>query len=471
MAAAPRPAFPFSMSDFDLIIRGASVVRPGDTSKLDLGIKDGRITALGEAVFGSTAADLDATRFHVFPGVVDPHVHFNEPGRADWEGFLHGSRALAAGGVTTYFDMPLNAVPPVIDQASFLAKWNLAQAHSMVDFGLWGGLTPDSLDRMQELTDCGVIGFKAFMSSSGVDEFPMADDGTLYEGMRRASDLEQIVAVHAENDSLTARLARQAVAEGRLTVRDYLDSRPAIAEMEAVQRAILFAWETECPLHIVHVSTARAVELIADAKAQGLNVSCETCPHYLILTEEDAERLQALAKCAPPLRNANEQDALWQQFQAGGIDLVASDHSPAAPEIKWGKDIFSSWGGITGCQSTFTLLLTEALGAEHQMPLERLGELLSTNAARRFRLHPAKGEIAVGADADLLIVDIHADTAVREADLYYRHPANSPYLGRQTRGRILRTLLRGETIVKDGRVLGKPAPRFLRPAENNVPFE
>ena len=407
----------------------------------------------------------------MFPGVVDPHVHFNEPGRADWEGFAHGSRALAAGGVTSYLDMPLNAIPPVIDKTSFLAKWNLGKANSLVDFGLWGGLTPGNLDQMQELTDCGVIGFKAFMASSGVDDFPMADDGTLYEGMKRAAELEQIVAVHAENDALTARLARQAVAEGRLTVRDYLDSRPAIAEMEAVQRAILFAWETECPLHIVHVSTARAVELIAGAKAQGLNVSCETCPHYLILTEEDAERLQALAKCAPPLRSADEQAGLWEQFQAGAIDLVASDHSPAPPEVKWGKNIFSAWGGIAGCQSTFALLLTEALGAEHQMPLERLGEALSTNAARRFRLHPAKGEIAVGADADLLIVDINADVALREQDLYYRHPANSPYLGRQLRGRILRTMLRGETIVKDGRIQGKPSARFLRPAENDVPAE
>ena len=196
---------------------------------------------------------------------------------------------------------------------------------------------------MQELTDCGVIGFKAFMSSSGVDDFPMADDGTLLEGMRRAFDLEQIVAVHAENEGITARLARQAVAEGRLTARDYLESRPVIAELEAIQRAILFAWETECALHIVHVSTARGLELIAGAKAQGMNVSCETAPHYLVLTEADAERLGPLAKCAPPLRSAMEQAALWEQLAAGGIDMIASDHSPATPEMKFrGKKTISS---------------------------------------------------------------------------------------------------------------------------------
>ena len=174
------------------------------------------------------------------------------------------------------------------------------------------------------------------MCSSGIEEFAVADDATLLEGMRRAFDLAQIVAVHAENDAITGQLARQAVAEGRLSARDYLMSRPVIAELEAIQRAILFAWETDCALHIVHVSTARGAELVANAKAQGLNISCETCPHYLVLTEADLERLQALAKCAPPLRSFGDQAALWDQIAAGGIDIVASDHSAAPPEVKFG---------------------------------------------------------------------------------------------------------------------------------------
>ena len=458
------------MSDFDLIIRGGTVVRPDGVAKLDIGIKDGVITALGNAVFGSTSADLDASDFHIFPGGVDPHVHFNEPGRTDWEGFEHGSRALAAGGVTSYLDMPLNSQPPVLDKGGFLAKWNFGKASSLVDFGLWGGLTPDSLGAMQELTDCGVIGFKAFMSSSGIDDFPLADDGTLLEGMRRAFDLEQIVAVHAENDGITARLARQAVAEGRLTARDYLDSRPVIAELEAIQRAVLFAWETECALHIVHVSTARGLDLIAGAKAQGLNISCETAPHYLILNDADVERLGPLAKCAPPLRNRLEQAALWEQLVAGGIDMIASDHSPAAPEIKFrGQkqgDFFAAWGGIAGCQSTLGLMLTAATDPAHPVPLDRLSELLSTAAARRFRLHPSKGEIAAGADADLVIINIDSESVVTEESLFYQHPAHSPYIGRQLRGKISRTLLRGQTIYKDGRIAARPSARLLRPAEN-----
>ncbi len=455
------------MSDFDLIIRGASVVLPASVDRLDLGIKDGVISALGTAVFGSTDADLDASDFHVLPGLVDPHVHFNEPGRTEWEGFESGTRALAAGGVTTFLDMPLHSLPPVVDRGGFLAKWNFGKASSLVDFGLWGGLTPESLVHMQDLTNCGVIGFKATLCSSGIDEFPMADDATLLEGMRRACDLEQIVAIHAENEAITARLARRAVAEGRLSAADYLASRPVIAELEAIQRAIFFAWESDCALHISSVSTARGIELVSQAKAQGLNISCETNPHYLVLTEADTERLQSLAKCAPPLRAPAEQLALWEQLAAGGVDMIASGHNPAPPERKtYAENLFAAHAGIAGCQSTLPIMLTAASEDIHPVPLERVIELLSTNAARRFRLHPRKGEIAVGADADLVIVSLNSGDEVRQESLLYQYPAHSPYIGRHVKGRVLRTLLRGQTIYKDGRISARPAAQFLRPSEN-----
>ena len=455
------------MSDFDLIIRGASVVLPDGVERLDLGIKDGLIAALGTAVFGSTDADLDASEFHVLPGLVDPHVHFNEPGRTEWEGFESGTRALAAGGVTTFLDMPLHSLPPVADRGGFLAKWNFAKASSLVDFGLWGGLTPDSLVHMQDLTHCGVIGFKAALCSSAVDEFPMADDATLLEGMRRACDLEQIVAVHAENEAITARLARRAVAEGRLSAADYLASRPVIAELEAIQRAIFFAWESDCALHITSVSTARGIELVNQAKAQGLNISCETSPHYLVLTEADTERLQSFAKSMPPLRTATDQLALWEQLSAGAVDMIASGHNPAPPDRKLhAENLFAAHAGIAGCQSTLGLMLTASSEDSHPVPLERVVELLSTSAARRFRLHPRKGQIAVGADADLVIVSLNSGEEIRQDALLYRYPAHSPYLGRHVKGKVLRTLLRGQTIYKDGRIAARPAAQFLRPSEN-----
>ena len=460
------------MSDFDLIIRGASVVLPSGVDKLDLGIKDGLIAALGTAVFGSTDADLDASGFHVLPGLVDPHVHLHEPGRTDWEGFESGSRALAAGGVTTYLDMPLNSSPPVLDRGGFLAKWNFGKASSLVDFGLWGGLTAESLVHMQDLTECGVVGFQAYLCSSGTDDFPTADDSTLLEGMQRACDLEQIVAVHAENEGITGRLARRAVADGRLSAADYLASRPAIAELEAIQRAIFFAWETDCAVHISSVSTARGIELVSQAKAQGLNISCETCPHYLVLTEADTERLQSLAKAMPPLRTTAEQLALWEQLTAGGVDIIASGHDPAPPEHKtYAAHLFAAHAGIAGCQSMLPLMLTAASEDLHPVPLERVVEMLSTSAARRFRLHPRKGEIAVGADADVVIVSLNTGDEVRQESLLYRYPGHSPYIGRHVLGKVLRTLLRGQTIYKDGRICARPSAQFLRPSENAVEAE
>ena len=455
------------MSDFDLIIRGASVVLPTSVEWLDLGIKDGLIAALGTAVFGSTDADLDASGYHALPGLVDPHVHFNEPGRTEWEGFKSGTRALAAGGITTFLDMPLHSLPPVVDRSGFLAKWNFAKASSLVDFGLWGGLTADSLVHMHDLTNCGVIGFKAALCSSAVDGFPMADDATLLEGMRRACDLEQIVAVHAENEAITSHLARRAVAEGRLSAADYLASRPVIAELEAIQRAIFLAWESDCALHINSVSTARGIELVSQAKAQGLNISCETCVPYLVLTEADTERLQSLAKSMPPLRTTPDQSALWGQVAGGEVDMISSGHNPASPERKThARDLFAAHAGIAGCQSTLPLMLTAAAEDLHSLPLERTIELLSTSAARRFRLHPRKGEIAIGADADLVIVSLNSGDEIRQESLLYRHPGHSPYIGRHVRGKVLRTLLRGQTIYKDGRISARPAAHFLRPSEN-----
>ncbi len=453
------------MSQYDLLIHNGMLVTPEGVVQADLAGADERIMAIAPQLEGIAQQEIDAAGLHVFPGVIDAHVHFNEPGRVEWEGFASGTRALAAGGTTCYADMPLNAHPPTVDAASFDLKCAAARAASLVDFALWGGLVPGSVERMDELAERGVIGFKAFMANSGIADFAAVDDLTLYEGMAKAARLGLPVAVHAENDAITRALAERAQAEGRTGVRDYLDSRPVIAELEAITRAILFAQETSCKLHIVHVSTGRGVALVAEARAHGVDVSCETCPHYLVLTEDDMERLGAIAKCAPPLRPAPEREALWRHIADGTLPMVASDHSPSPPDMKTDANFFRVWGGISGCQSLLALLLTEG-HANRDLPLEAIARLTASYVADRFRL-PGKGRLAVGYDADLTLVDLGSSSVLQADDLFYRH-RHSPFVGRTLQGVVARTLVRGHTVFHDGAIVSEPIGRLVRPSPRMV---
>ena len=403
-------------------------------------------------------SEIDARGLFVLPGLVDVHVHFNEPGRTDWEGAATGSRALAAGGGTIFFDMPLNSSPVTVTAADVDRKRQALEAVSITDFALWGGLIPGHVGDMAGMAERGVMGFKAFMCSSGLDEFPLADDRTLLDGMREAARLSLPVAVHAENDALV----------GRVSGRDagaFLESRPAIAEVEAIHRATLFAGEAGVALHIVHVSTGRGVAVAAEARAHGVDVSIETCPHYLFFTAEDLERLGVIAKCAPPLRSASDGEALWTDLASGDVDIVASDHSPAPAEMKSG-DFVSAWGGIAGVQSTLAVLLERGYHAR-RLSLERIVDVASRTPARRFNL-PGKGTLDVGADADLLLVDAQATYTLSERELHQRHKA-SPYLGASFRGRIRRTLLRGTTVYQDGAITAAGCGRFVRPPRADRP--
>jgi allantoinase len=449
------------MSLYDLIIRNGTLVTASSTNQADVAVAGGRIVEIAPEMAGSSHEEIDAAGLHLFPGVIDAHVHCNEPGRTDWEGFATGTQAMAAGGTTLFFDMPLNSHPPTLDARSFDLKLAAAQASSLVDFGLWGGLVPGNVDRMEELAERGVVGFKAFMSNSGIDDFPACDDLTLYEGMARATQLGCIVAVHAENDALTTSLARRAIAEGRTSVHDYLQSRPIVAELEAIGRAILYARETGCPLHIVHVSTGRGVEMVAEARLRGVDVSCETCPHYLSFTDQDVERSGAIAKCAPPIRSQEEQNALWRSLADGTLPMVVSDHSPAPPDMKRGDNFFDVWGGISGCQSLLQILLTDGY-AQRDFPLMDIARVTSDYTARRFGMWPQKGRIEVGADADLVLVDLESSTVLQQEDLLYRHK-HSPYVGKSLQGRIVRTIVRGTTVFQDGKVVSEPVGRLVTP--------
>jgi allantoinase len=445
---------------FDLLIRGAEVVGAGEPRVVDVGVSDGVIAEIGPEVAGSATEEVDGAGLHLLPGVVDAHVHMNEPGRGDWEGFESGTRALAAGGSTAAVDMPLNAHPPTVTGAAFDEKRRCLERSAHVDVALWGGLVPGGVEALDELAARGVVGFKAFMCSSGIDDFEHADDLTLYEGMKRAASLGLPVAVHAESEAITAGLTQRMRAAGRSAMRDYLASRPVVAELEAITRAIALAEASDCALHVVHVSTGRGVTQVAAARARGVDVSCETCPHYLVLTEEDAEALGAVAKCAPPLRAAEESEALWRLLADGTLPMVASDHSPAPLALKAGDDAFAAWGGISGCQTLLALLLSEGhLG--RGLPLGTIAHATSGYVARRFRF-PGKGRLEPGADADLVLVDLGAQTRLSAEDLYYRH-RHSPFVGRTLHARVVRTLARGRTVFADGRIVGPPAGRLLIP--------
>jgi allantoinase len=430
---------------FDLLIRNGQVVGSDAVTQASIGITDGKIVETGDLT-GDAREEIDATDLHIFPGVIDPHVHFNEPGRTDWEGLDTGSAALAAGGGTCFFDMPLNSSPPTLDGPSFDLKRAAAEASSRTDFALWGGLTPNNLDKLEELAARGVIGFKAFMSSSGIDDFERADDDTLREGMKIAAKVGLLVAVHAESEEITSTLTEEIESKGPpFTWNDYLVTRPIAAELEAIQRAIAIAAETGCKLHIVHVSSAEGAELVRQAAGGGVaDVTCETCPHYLALTIHDLEGLGAAAKCAPPLRSPGDVSDLWQALSDGKISFVGSDHSPSPGSMKTGENPFSIWGGIAGVQSTLSILLSRG----HRLSLPRIAGLLSTGAATRFGM-TGKGKIAVGFDADLALVDVEGHYELTREMLLDRHKL-SPYVGRTFQGIVNRTLVRGQTVFQDG---------------------
>ncbi|MBY3619751.1 allantoinase [Acinetobacter sp. CUI P1] len=452
---------------YELVIKNGKVVLPDQVLKLDIAVSEGKIVALGEELSAAPLTQvIDAEGLYVLPGMIDMHVHFNEPALGHWEGFRSGSAALAAGGCTTYADMPLNGNPPTVNEAALQQKLNAAAGNSVVDYVLWGGLVPGNLDDLEALAAAGVTGFKAFLSNPGGDgegRFREVDEDTLFQGMQRIAAVGGILALHAESEAITAVLTADAVRNGRSSARDFAACRPAEAELEAVSRALLYSERTGCRLHFVHISTAAAIEKIHEAKLRGLNVSVETCPHYLVLTERDMEDLGPVAKCAPPLRSALEQKKLWEMLAQGKIDLVASDHSPCPTELKVQPELsfFEAWGGISGAQSSLELMFHEGVNLRG-LPVTLISRLLSGQPAKRYGLDHLKGTIALGLDADLVLLNPNAIYTLNAEDLLYRHK-HSPYIGRTLSCKVASTISRGRVVyTSEEGVIAEDGGQWLR---------
>jgi len=444
---------------YDVIIRNGILVCPEGLKKAAVAVSDGKIVEIAEEISGEAQEIIDATGKYVFPGTTDGHVHFNDPGRTEWETIKTGSSALAAGGGVAFFDMPLNCSPCTLDAKNFNAKLAVAQKDSLVDYGFWGGFTPKNLDKFEELAECGVIGFKAFSCFSGIDEFERADDYTALVGMEKLAKLRLPLMVHCENAEITRDLTALAFSKNKTTVRDYFAAHPPISEIENVSRMISYAEETGCKLIIAHASAARSVELVTQARIKGIDVSCETIGHYLILTDDDVERMGTVGKCSPPIRDKENQTKMWAKLLNGEIDFVSSDHSPCDPKLKDGE-FLKVWGGISGCQTTLPALLTHAYHAR-KVSLVDIAKLTSQNVNEIFKIE-GKGKLAVGYDGSFALVDLDKEFTLQADDLFYKHQV-SPYVGDHFRGTVTQTILRGTTVFKDGKIVSKPIGQHIRP--------
>jgi allantoinase len=440
----------------DLFLKNAHMVTEDGILEGGVAVEGGKIAAVvpaGQAVEARQEIDLQSQT--LLPGLVDGHVHFNEPGRAEWEGYRTGSMAAAAGGVTTVLEMPLNATPPTINEQLLQEKRSLAAPQSVVDYANWGGLVNNNLADLEAMNEEGVIGFKAFASNSGVD-FERIDDDLIYAGLQRMARFGNLIGLHAENEYVTTYLGQQIRAAGRTDRAGWPESRPPETELEAIRRACYWAKVTGGNLHIVHISIAEGVREVAKWKEDGAHVTAETCPHYLFFDQQDFERIGPEAKCAPPLRRRENVEQLWECVRQGLVDTIGSDHSPCTEEGKLrGMDnIWQAWGGITGIQTMLPALISEGVH-RRGIELTQLARLLCANPAKIFGLYPTKGAIRPGADADLVVVDLEREWTLRREMLLSKNK-HSAYIGSRFKGQVMQTWVRGRLVYADGQITVQP---------------
>ncbi|MFT4468821.1 allantoinase AllB [Arthrobacter sulfonylureivorans] len=430
---------------FDLVVRGGRVMMPNGTGPREIGVRDGTVAAvapLGAGLRGASTLQLEADEV-LIPGLVDTHVHVNEPGRTEWEGFASATRAAAAGGVTTIVDMPLNSIPPTVSVPALEEKRAAAVEQAFVDVGFWGGAVPGNIKDLRPLHDAGVFGFKCFLVHSGVDEFPPLSPAELEKDLAELAAFGALMLVHAEDAGTIDRAPHPA----GTTYASFLASRPGSAETAAIANVIERARSTGARVHILHLSSADALAEIAEAKAAGVRLTAETCPHYLTLTAEDIPDGATAFKCCPPVRGQANREMLWDGLADGTIDCIVSDHSPSTLDLKdlAHGDFGTAWGGIASLQLGLPLVWTEA--RRRGFALERVVDWMSARPAGIAGLQ-RKGRIEVGADADFAVFADREDFVVDAAVLKHKNPI-CPYDGAALTGVVRRTYLRGVPVNDD----------------------
>jgi allantoinase len=436
---------------FDLVIRATALI-DGAFVRTEIGITDGVIAGIGTGLDGPLVELADDEV--LIPGIVDTHVHVNEPGRTEWEGFASATRAAAAGGVTTIIDMPLNSIPTTISVEALALKKAVASDKVSVDTGFWGGAVPENLGSLRGMHEAGVFGFKAFLAPSGIDEFGHLDAAQLDAALEEIASLGSMLIVHAEDPGVLDAHANH----GGTSYDAFVESRPDEAETTAIDRVIAGVRRTGARAHILHLSSAAALPGLKKARAEGLPITVETCPHYLTIDSEHIADGATQFKCCPPIRSAANQDALWQALIDGDIDIVVTDHSPATADLKFAGngDFAVAWGGIAGLQTGFSAVWTQA--RRRNVPLETVVGWMSGATAALVGL-TNKGRIAVGADADLVAFAPQERFTVHANELQHKNPV-SAFEGRDLFGRARRTWLRGHPIDFDsapgGTLLRRP---------------
>ncbi len=449
------------MESLDLIIRSHRVVTPETIEPASVHIRDGIIVALaGWDEAPSHVALMDAGDAVVMPGLVDTHVHVNEPGRTQWEGFATATRGAAAGGVTTLVDMPLNSIPPTTTQAGLAAKRAAAQGQCWIDVAFWGGVVPGNTPELAFLLAAGVRGFKCFLVPSGVEEFSHVTEANLREAMPVLSERGSVLLVHAEVPEPIENAAASLVGSNPQNYQTFLRSRPRASENEAVALMVRLCRETRARVHIVHLSSADTLPLLRATRDEGLPLTVETCPHYLTFAAEEIPDGATRYKCCPPLREIENREQLWGALKEGVIDMVVSDHSPCTPALKLEEtgDFLQAWGGIAALQFTLPVMWT---GAQARgFGLRQLTQWMSGAPAQLAGLDKRKGRLARGYDADIVVWHPEKEFKVAPEDIYVRHKL-TPYTGMNLRGVVEATYVRGIKVYGQGQFIANTPGALL----------